>query len=157
MYTNQWEHRVCFYYPSYTFFLYSSEKSAKHVLFFISEGILDHIYIALCFIILAPEFERAFGKANCRSLSERLLLVKHSQSGSNWASQCLQSIHLGLGGKLTSHCCACSHIFRTEKAFQHIKLTHLGMHFASGSLLFKGKYSLTLNFVSEFTEGISLR
>jgi len=66
------------------------------VLFFISEGILDQISIALCFIILAPEFERAFGKANYRSLSERLLLlVKHSQSGNNWA----QSIHLGLGGK----------------------------------------------------------
>jgi len=54
------------------------------VLFFISEGILDQISIALCFIILAPEFERAFGKANYRSLSERLLLlVKHSQSGNN--------------------------------------------------------------------------
>jgi len=28
-----------------------------------------------CFIILASEFERAFGKANCGSLSERLLLL----------------------------------------------------------------------------------
>ena len=54
-----------------------------YVLFFICKGILDLISIALCVIILAPEFERAFGKANCRSLSERLLLVKHSQSGSN--------------------------------------------------------------------------
>jgi len=59
------------------------KKSAKHVLFFVSKGILDQISIALCFIILAPEFERVFVKANCRSLSERLLLVKHSQSGSN--------------------------------------------------------------------------
>jgi len=66
-----------------SYFLYSSEKSAKHVLFFISKGILDQTSIALCFIILAPEFERAFGEANCRSLSERLLLVKQSQSGSN--------------------------------------------------------------------------
>ena len=67
---------------------------------FLIEGFLDQISIALCFIILAPEFERAFGKANCRSLSERLLLlVKHSQSTNNCALQCLQSIHLGLGGK----------------------------------------------------------
>ena len=74
-----------FYYPSYTYFLFLIllQKSAKHVLFFISKGILDQISIALCFIILAPEFERAFGKANCRWLSERLLLVKHPQSGSN--------------------------------------------------------------------------
>jgi len=130
-----------FYYPSYTYFLFLIllQKSAKHVLFFISKGILDQISIALCFIILVPEFERAFGKANCRSLSERLLHVKHSQSGTNSALQCLQFIHLGLGGKLTLHCCSSSHIFRTEKAFQHIKLTHLRMHFASGSLLFKYK------------------
>ena len=33
-------------YASCTYFLYSSEKSAKHVLFFISEGILDQISIA---------------------------------------------------------------------------------------------------------------
>ena len=138
MYTNQQEHRVYFYYPSYTYFLYSSEKSARHVLFFIYTGILDQISIAPCFIISAPEFERAFGKAICRSLSERLL-SKHSQSGSNWTLQCFQSIHIGLGGKLTLHCCASSHIFRTEKTFQHIKLTHLRMHFASGSLLFKYK------------------
>ena len=77
---------------------------------------------------------------NVRSLSERLLLlVKHLQSASNWALQCLQSIHLGLSGKLTFHCCASSHIVRTEKAFQHIKLTLLRMYFASGSLLFKYK------------------
>jgi len=38
------------------------------VYFFISKGILDHVYIALYFIILAPEFERAFGEANCRVL-----------------------------------------------------------------------------------------
>ena len=134
-----------FYYPSYTYFLYFSEKSAKHVSFFISEGIFDQISIALCFIILAREVERVCGKANCRSLSERLLLVKHSQSGSNWALQCSQSIHLGLGGKLTLHCCASSHIFRTEKVYQHMKLTHLRMHFASGSLLFKCKLSLTFD------------
>jgi len=73
------------------------------------------------------------------------LLVKHSQSGSNWAFQCLQPVHLGVGGKLTLHCCVSSHIFRTEKAFQHIKLTHLRMHFASGSLLFKYKQSLALD------------
>ena len=30
--------------------------------YFFSEGILDQISIALYFIILAPEFERAFGK-----------------------------------------------------------------------------------------------
>ena len=59
-----------------SYFLYSSKKSAKLVSFFISKGIPDQISVALCFIILAPEFERAFGKANCRSLSERLLLVK---------------------------------------------------------------------------------
>ena len=58
-----------------SYFLYSSEKSAKHVLFFTSKGILDQISIALCFIILAPEFERGFGKASCRSLPERLLLL----------------------------------------------------------------------------------
>jgi len=62
---------------------YTPPKEYQHVLFFISKGILDQISIVLCLIILAPEFERAFGKANCRSLSERLLLVKHSQSGSN--------------------------------------------------------------------------
>jgi len=90
----------------------------SNTFFFISKGILDQISIALSFIILAPKFECVFGKANCRSLSERLLLVKHSQSGSNWALQCLQFIHLGLGGKLTLHCCASSHIFRTEKVFQ---------------------------------------
>jgi len=45
--------------------------------------ILDQISIALYFIILAPEFERAIAKSNYRSLSERLFLVKHSQSGSN--------------------------------------------------------------------------
>jgi len=50
-------------------FLYSSEKSAKHCLFFISKGIFDQISTALSFIILAPDFERAFGKANCRVLT----------------------------------------------------------------------------------------
>jgi len=119
-------------------FLYSSEKSVIHVWVFISKGILDQLSNVPCFIILAPEFELGFCQANCRSLSERLLLlVKHTQSGSNWALQCLQSIHVGLRGKLTLHCCASSHVFRTEKAFQHIKLTHLRMHFAFGSLLFK--------------------
>jgi len=49
-----------------SYFLYSSKKSVEHVLFFISKGILDQISIALCFIILASEFERAFGKANSR-------------------------------------------------------------------------------------------
>jgi len=64
-------------------FLVLLQKSAKLVLFYISEGILDQISIALCFSSLAPEFKRDFGKANCRSLSERLLLlVKHSRSGS---------------------------------------------------------------------------
>ena len=59
-------------------FLIFLQTSANRVLFFISEGILDQISIALCFTILAPEFERAFGKAKCRSLSVRLLLlVKH--------------------------------------------------------------------------------
>jgi len=48
----------------------------------------------------------------------------------------LGNADLGLGGKLTSQCCASSHIFRTEKAFQHIKLPHLCVHFTSGSLLF---------------------
>jgi len=33
-----------------------------------SEGSFDQISIALYFIISAPEFERAFGKANCRVL-----------------------------------------------------------------------------------------
>jgi len=70
------------------------------VSFPISEGTPDQISTALCLIILAPELERAFGKANRRSLSERLLLlVKHSQSTNNWALQCLQSINLRLGGK----------------------------------------------------------
>jgi len=27
------------------------------------------------------------------------------------------------------YCCASSHVFRTEKAFQHIKLVHLRLHF----------------------------
>ena len=53
---------------SSTYILYSARKSAKHVLFFISGGIFDQISIALYFIILAPEFERAFGKANCQVL-----------------------------------------------------------------------------------------
>ena len=35
---------------------------------FISGGIFDQISIALYVIILAPEFERAFGKASCRAL-----------------------------------------------------------------------------------------
>jgi len=39
--------------------------------------------------------------------------------------QCLQSIHLGSGGKFTLHCCASSHIFRTEKAFPTYKLNTL--------------------------------
>jgi len=70
--------------PELYIFLMLLQKSAKHVLFFIYEGIIDQFSIALCFIILAPEFECAFGKANCRSLSERLLLlVKHSHSGNN--------------------------------------------------------------------------
>ena len=43
-------------YISYTL----PEKSAKHVLFFISGGIFDQISIALYFIILTPELERAF-------------------------------------------------------------------------------------------------
>ena len=51
-----------------TYFLYSARKSAKHVLFFISGGIFDQISTALYFMILAPEFERAFGKENCRVL-----------------------------------------------------------------------------------------
>jgi len=37
-------------------------------MFSISEGIFDEISIALYFIISAPEFKRAFGKANCRVL-----------------------------------------------------------------------------------------
>ena len=35
--------------------------------------------------------------------------------------------HLRLGGKHTLHCCTSSHKFRTEKAFQHIKLQHQGL------------------------------
>ena len=83
----------------YIFLILLQKKCQTH---FISEGILDQISIALCFIILAPEFEHAFGKANYRSLSEQLqllLLFKHSQSGNNSALQCVQSIHLGFGGK----------------------------------------------------------
>ena len=53
---------------SNAYFLYFAAKSAKHVIFSISEEIFDEISIALYFIILAPEFERAFGKANCRVL-----------------------------------------------------------------------------------------
>jgi len=48
--------------------LYFDRKKAKHVLFFISGGIFDQISIAQYFIILAPELERASGKANCRVL-----------------------------------------------------------------------------------------
>jgi len=44
------------------------KKVPNTVYFFISEGIFDQISIALNFIILAPKFERAFGKANCRVL-----------------------------------------------------------------------------------------
>ena len=51
---------------SNAYFLYFAAKSAKHVIFLIPEGILDKIPIVLNFIIIAPEFERAFGKANCR-------------------------------------------------------------------------------------------
>jgi len=54
---------------SNTYFLYFAEKSAKHVIFLISEGILDEISIALYFIMLAPEFERAFGKLSSFDLS----------------------------------------------------------------------------------------
>jgi len=43
---------------STTYFLYFAAKSAKHVIFLISEGIFDEISIALCYIILAPTFER---------------------------------------------------------------------------------------------------
>jgi len=43
--------------------LYSAKKSAKHDLFFISKIIFDQVSIALNFIILALEFERAFGTA----------------------------------------------------------------------------------------------
>jgi len=49
-------------------FLILCQKSAKHVFFF-SGGIFDQIAIALYFIILASEFERDFGKANCRVLT----------------------------------------------------------------------------------------
>jgi len=51
-----------------TYFLYCAAKSAKQILFFITEEIFDQISIAPYFIILAPEFEYAFGKANCRVL-----------------------------------------------------------------------------------------
>jgi len=44
------------------------KKVPNTVYFFISEGIFDQISIALNFIILAPKFERAFGRANCRVL-----------------------------------------------------------------------------------------
>ena len=45
-----------------------AEKSAKHGLLFIFKGIFDQISIALNFIILGPEFKRAFVKASCRVL-----------------------------------------------------------------------------------------
>jgi len=53
---------------------YNLLKSAKHVFFFISKGIFNQISIALYFIMLAPEFECAFGKGNCRIL---ICLVLH--------------------------------------------------------------------------------
>jgi len=53
---------------SNTYFLYFALKSVKHIIFLISERIFDEISIALHFSILAPEFERVFGKANCRVL-----------------------------------------------------------------------------------------
>jgi len=40
----------------------SAVKSAKHGLFFNSERIFDQIFIALNFIILAPEFEHDLKK-----------------------------------------------------------------------------------------------
>ena len=85
MYTNQKNHIVYFYYRSYTYFLFLIllRKKCQTRFIFVSKGLLDQISIARCFIISAPEFERAFGRANCRSLSEHLLLIKHSQSGSN--------------------------------------------------------------------------
>jgi len=46
----------------------SAEKSAKPGLLFIIKDIFDQVYIALNFIILGPEFECAFGKANGRVL-----------------------------------------------------------------------------------------
>jgi len=51
------------------YFLYFAANSVKHVIFLISAGLFDEISIALYFIILAPEFERVFGKANCRVLT----------------------------------------------------------------------------------------
>jgi len=47
-------------------FLTLCRKSDKHILFLISEGILEQISIALCFIISQPELQHALGKGNCR-------------------------------------------------------------------------------------------
>ena len=61
--------------PELYIFLILLQKKCQTCFTFFSEGILDQISIASCFIILAPEFERAFGKANCRSLSERVVAI----------------------------------------------------------------------------------
>jgi len=63
---------------SSTYFLYSARKSAKHVLFFISGGIFDQIYIALYFNILATEFERA--ACCCWFMPSLLLLASRRQN-----------------------------------------------------------------------------
>jgi len=89
---------------------------------------------------LEPSDIALHGEANCKSVSGwLLLLVKDSQSGNNWALQCLQSIHLGLGGK---HIFALLHqqpYVQNRKSIPTYKINTLCMHFASGSLLFKCK------------------
>ena len=52
------------------------KKSAKHVLLFISKGILDQFSIAQHFIVLAHEFERVFGKANSEVLYNLFCIIR---------------------------------------------------------------------------------
>jgi len=56
-------------------FSYTPPKKCQTRFIFISVGILDQISITFCFIILAPEFQRAFGKANCKANREKYLLM----------------------------------------------------------------------------------
>jgi len=42
------------------------QKTCETRISFNDKGILDQISIALCFIVFAPQVERAFGKANVK-------------------------------------------------------------------------------------------
>ena len=66
-----------------SYFLYSSEKRAKHVLFLFLKEFLTRFLLHDVVSFQHLSLNVLLVKQICRSLSERLLLVKHSQSGSN--------------------------------------------------------------------------